>query len=189
MKVTGIILAGGKSSRMGTDKGLIDLNGQPMVQYVINVLSKVVNDLIIIANDPRYMQFNYLVYPDLVHEKGPVGGIYTALNHTQTEKNLIVSCDSPFITKELLLTLINQSNNCDIVVPNYEGKSHPLIGVYSKSIMPIFKTNLDKKHLKLSLVNEQTNYKLLNLSANQFDASIFKNMNTQTDLKNITHEN
>lgn len=189
MEVTGIILAGGKSSRMEQDKGLVDLNGKPMIQYIIDVLKPVTSNIIIIANNDEYKSFGYPVYKDIIKEKGPVGGIYTALNQSKTEKNLILSCDTPFVTKELLLHLIEQSNDYDIIVPNYQGKTHPLIGIYSKSIQPVFKHSLDKNLLKLSLVIEQTNYKLLNLDAKQFKASIFKNINTLNDLKNITDEN
>ena len=92
MEITGIILAGGKSSRMGTDKGLLLLNGKPMVKYVIDVLSKVTSKIIIIANNDEYKQFGYKVYSDLIKDKGPVGGIYTAMNYTNSNTNICISC-------------------------------------------------------------------------------------------------
>ena len=80
--ITGVILAGGKSSRMGFDKGLAILNGKPMIQYVIDVFEKLGLDIIIISNSPGYETFGYPIYNDLIPEKGPVGGIYTCLLYT-----------------------------------------------------------------------------------------------------------
>ncbi len=85
MQATGIILAGGKSSRMGEDKGLVLLNGKPMIQYVIEALKGVVSDIIIISNNASYNKFGIPVYPDIIKDKGPVGGIFTGLHHSKTQ--------------------------------------------------------------------------------------------------------
>ena len=79
MQVTGIILAGGKSSRMGEDKGLLLLNNIPMIQYIINVFDTLKIPVMIIANNDNYKQFHLPVYTDIVKDKGPAGGILSAL--------------------------------------------------------------------------------------------------------------
>jgi len=183
MNVTGVILAGGKSSRMGTDKGLIDLDGKPMITHVINVLQKVASKVIIIANNPSYNQFNLEVYPDLFPEKGPVGGIYTALNCSKTEKNIILSCDTPFVNEKLLNNLLLQSKDYEITVSKFKNKIHPLIGVYSQSVKTIFEENLNKNRLKLGLVNQQTELNIVHYNDCDFDEKIFFNINTPTELK------
>ena len=106
MRITGVILAGGKSSRMGTDKGLLELNGKPLIQYAIDTLKSIGLEIIIISNNSDYEQFGFPVYPDIIPDKGPIGGVYTALSYSSTEKNLIVSCDTPFLSKKLLNYLI-----------------------------------------------------------------------------------
>lgn len=188
MDITGVILAGGKSSRMGTDKGLLLLNGKPMVQYVIDALSKVVSKIIIISNNEAYKQFGLDVFPDLVKEKGPVGGIYTALSYSSTESNICVSCDTPFITEKLLNLLIENSANFDITVSRYKDKIHPLIGVYKKSILDTFKKSLDKNQLKLSLVNKNVEYNVVEVEGGEVTEMNFYNINTQIDLKTIEND-
>ena len=108
MQATGIILAGGKSSRMGEDKGLVLLNGKPMIQYVIEALKEVVSDIIIISNNASYNKFRIPVYADLIKDKGPVGGIYTGLYHSTTELNFCISCDVPMISSDFILWLLNK---------------------------------------------------------------------------------
>ena len=108
MQATGIILAGGKSSRMGEDKGLVLLNGKPMIQYVIEALKEVVSDIIIISNNASYNKFRVPVYSDIIKDKGPVGGIYTGLYHSTTELNFCISCDVPMISSDFIFWLLNK---------------------------------------------------------------------------------
>ncbi len=76
---TGIILAGGKSSRMGTEKGLVEINHKKMIEYSIDQLKKVTENIIIISNTNKYNYLKYPVYEDLIKDIGPIGGIYTGL--------------------------------------------------------------------------------------------------------------
>ena len=100
--ITGVILAGGKSSRMGTDKGVLELNGKKIIEHIIYSIKPVVDEIIIISNSNNYDYLGFKVYSDIIKERGPLAGIHTALTHTTTERNLIVSCDIPFINSELL---------------------------------------------------------------------------------------
>ena len=77
--ITGVVMAGGESSRMGTDKGVLEINGKPMVEVIISALKPVVDDIIIIANNSNYDYLGYKVYNDLIKKSGPLGGIYSAL--------------------------------------------------------------------------------------------------------------
>lgn len=188
MNVTGFILAGGKSSRMGTDKGLLLLNGKPMVEYVIDTLSKIVSNVIIISNNEEYKQFDLEVLPDLIEDKGPVGGVFTALSYSSTETNICVSCDTPFVTEKLLNLLIKNSANFDVTVSSYKNKIHPLIGVYKKKAKSTFKRSLDNEQLKLGLVNKELDYNVVNVDENEIVELNFYNINTQADLKTMENE-
>jgi len=187
--VTGIILAGGKSSRMGVDKGLLEVNGQPMIQSIIDTLKSITKTILIISNNSEYKKFGIPVYEDLIKEQGPVGGIYTALEKTDTETNIIISCDTPFITTEVLYKLLQNSETEKVVIAKHNGREHPLLGIYKKESSKVFKSNLDQNQLKLRLVNTQLDYKVVVLPNEEFTNRTFANINTKEDLKQISNGN
>ena len=95
-----IILAGGRSSRMGTEKGLMPFRGKPMIRHIIDLLQSLdINPIQIITQHGAYEQFELPCYPDLIQNKGPLGGIYSGLVHSTATKNLVLGCDMPFLTK------------------------------------------------------------------------------------------
>ena len=190
MHATGIILAGGKSSRMGEDKGLVLLNGKPMVQYIIEVLKEVVSDIIIISNNESYTKFGIPVYADIIKDKGPVGGIYTGLYNSKTELNFCISCDVPMISSDFILWLLKRSGKSYITIPMYKDKVHQMIGVYSKHVLSNFKESTEKGHLKLSQVNSDMACEIIDIEKEyaNFDELIFSNINTKNELRSITNE-
>ncbi|HIP37728.1 MAG TPA: molybdenum cofactor guanylyltransferase [Crocinitomix sp.] len=183
MEITGVILAGGKSSRMGQDKGLLKFNGKSLIQYAIDTLKPITSQIIIIANNYSYNTFNYPVYNDIIKNKGPVGGIYTALTHSQTKTNIILSCDTPFVSTELLKLLLAKHQNYDVTLPKYNHKIHPIVGIYNTSNLSHFKQSLYNNHLKLIEVNQQINTQIVEIDTKHFKQNIFYNINTPTQLK------
>jgi molybdopterin-guanine dinucleotide biosynthesis protein A len=185
MKVTGIILAGGKSVRMGTDKGLVMFKGIPMIQHLINQFEQLNLPIVIISNNEAYSKFGVRVVQDLIKDKGPVGGIYTALSFSDTEVNVIVSCDVPFVEKELIELLVRESAEHEVTISSFEGKEHPLIGVYKKSVVDVFKAHLDKDQLKLREVIKLVKTKVIEFSDPEMlvNARSFNNINTKMELK------
>jgi molybdenum cofactor guanylyltransferase len=190
MHATGIILAGGKSSRMGEDKGLVLLNGKPMVQYIIEALKEVVSEIIIISNNESYNKFGIPVYADIIKDKGPVGGIYAGLHHSKTQLNFCISCDVPMISSDFILWLLKRSGNASITLPMCEDKVHQMIGVYSKHVLSNFKESIEKEHLKLSQVNKDMACEIIDIEKEyaNFDELIFRNINTKDELIKIAHE-
>ncbi|MBL1281060.1 MAG: molybdenum cofactor guanylyltransferase [Fluviicola sp.] len=186
-KITGVILAGGLSSRMGTDKGLMLLNGKAMIQYLIDTLKPILAEVIIIANNKEYDKFGLKVFPDKIPFKGPVGGIYSGLHHSKTEKVLIVSCDTPFITKELIQLLIDSENN-EVVISKQDDKLQPLIGLYSKNTMSTFKRCIEEDKLKLRKVLAVLQTKIINLDESDIDSSVFYNINTLSEFNKAKNE-
>ena len=100
--ITGIVLAGGKSSRMGLDKGLINMNNQTFIEAIINAMRPLVGDIIIVSNNSDYDQFGYLRINDLIKDSGPMAGLYSGLYFSQSDYNLVLSCDIPFIKTDVL---------------------------------------------------------------------------------------
>ncbi|MBT5404168.1 MAG: molybdenum cofactor guanylyltransferase [Crocinitomicaceae bacterium] len=184
MATTGIILAGGKSTRMGEDKGLVFLDGSPMITHVIEHLKEVVDEIIVIANNAEYQQFGFPVYSDLVMGKGPVGGIYTGLFYSKTEVNLCISCDAPFVSAPFLKWLLSRANSSNITLPRFNENVYQLIGVYKKSAFPIFKKNLNSDRLKLSKVNDEAGCAIVDAgkSGLLLREKEFSNMNRKSDL-------
>jgi len=179
-KISIIILAGGKSSRMGQDKGLMILNGKAMIENIISTAKKITDQIIIVANNPEYKKFGHKVIEDIFPGKGPLGGIYTGLKSSTTEKNIILSCDVPFIKKELLEFILSESGDNDITVPVFETKIHPLIGVYSKQCLNVILDNIQKDKLKVTGIFDDLVTKQIDVNA--FDPSNFRNINSAEDL-------
>ena len=109
--ITGIILAGGKSSRMGTDKGFLVLKGKSFIQHSIDVLKPLVSEIIIVSDNPEYDAFNFKRIEDIIKDAGPIAGICSGLKASSSQYNLVLSCDIPLIKAEILQKLINAINN------------------------------------------------------------------------------
>ncbi len=150
-KLTGIILSGGKSSRMGMDKGLTLLNGKPLIYYAIETFESVCDHIIISANSPDYNQFGYPVQADIYKDCGPIGGIYTGLESSETEKNLVLSCDIPLISTALIKFVLRHSDKKKVCVPVQEnGFPEPLCAYYPKTSLQLLKKFIIQKNYKLS---------------------------------------
>ena len=133
-KITGVILAGGENSRMGTDKGLLPVDGENIVERIIAAMKSSVQEIIIITNGNNYDYLGYKVYNDLIKNCGPMGGIYTGLSFSKTDKNFVVSCDMPFVSKELVQFMVEGASNCQIAIPLHNGKVNILNGQESNNI-------------------------------------------------------
>lgn len=186
MEVGVILLAGGKSSRMGADKGLLLVNKKPMIASIIDTVSSISNNIIIVSNKNEYQQFGFPVVEDLIKNAGPLAGIYTGLRYSKAEKNIVLSCDVPFVSGALLRFLIKKSSNVDVTIVKKNNRIHPLIGVYTKNCLPIFEEELTHQQLKVRLALQKVNLNTVN--ATKFDEHNFININTPTDLKFAKNE-
>lgn len=182
---TGYILAGGKSSRMGEDKGLKPFNGKPLVQTVIDQMQLAFEKVVLVSNNSDYKQFGLEVIEDVVKNIGPAGGILTALQHSTTDKNFVVSCDMPFIQCDAIEFIIKNCNDAEIFLPERNGNLEPLFGVYSKICLPKWEALIACDCIKLREMVEHFNLKTMDVSAQDyFSEKLFKNLNTQDEFKN-----
>ena len=134
--ITGIVLAGGKSSRMGSDKGLLTINDKTFVEHVIVAMKPLVDKIIIVSNNKDYDQFGYRRVEDSIKDSGPLAGLYSGLKHSETEFNLVLSCDIPMIKTELLKKLVDADlENHEVVQIESNTKTMPLIAMYKKQCM------------------------------------------------------
>lgn len=177
--ITGIILAGGKSSRMGTDKGLIRLNGKPMIQHILDPMAKICQRILIVTSNPMYGMFGFELVKDEAPDYGPVMGILSGLKQSDTDRNLVLSCDAPFVTFDLLKKLVLHSDNTDVIAAQSEKRIHPLIAVYNRSCLPVFEQAVIDNEHRLKTVLEQLKVEELIVENDEQ----LRNLNTQADLK------
>jgi molybdopterin-guanine dinucleotide biosynthesis protein A len=183
--ITGIILAGGKSSRMGSEKGLILLHDKPFIQHSIEALQPLVNEIIIVSSNSDYDTFGVKRVEDMIPDSGPVAGLHAGLTHSTTKENLVISCDVPLLTTSLLKKLLSHTKeDYDIIQFEAEGKTIPLIALYKK--------HCANKCEELLIHGERRLRKLVmtlktkTISVIEKEHVLVTNMNTIEDLKAIT---
>lgn len=196
--ITGIILAGGKSTRMGVDKSLLKINDKTLVEISFDKLSKIFHRVLIISDNENKFDIDAAEqFKDIFTNAGPLGGIHSGLKHSDDNLNFILSCDMPLITTELITHLCEQHGNNDITIPQYAGQNHFLCGVYSRSCLPNIERKLNsginystdgKKNFKFSLKNLIASLQANIINADNLhfsNTSLFYNVNTPEDLEFI----
>ncbi|MBK6522170.1 MAG: molybdenum cofactor guanylyltransferase [Bacteroidia bacterium] len=190
IQINAYVLCGGKSTRMGTEKGLVNLQGKEFVRHITDTLKRITDSIAIIANNNGYERFGYNIIGDLVKEKGPLAGIYTGLMHSNKELNLFLSCDIPLVKEEAIIHLIESSvKNEGATVTEHNGKTEPLFAVYRKTQATLIKELLDKDELSvmnsLSIIGSQK----IPLSGESFyDEKMLCNINTKKELEILEEE-
>ncbi|WP_394239345.1 molybdenum cofactor guanylyltransferase [Niallia oryzisoli] len=150
MKTTAIILAGGKSSRMGTNKALLTLNGKTVIEGIAESLEKTADELLIVTNTPDDYKFLHLpMTEDKWKGMGPLAGIEAGLSASKTEHNLIVACDMPFISVDLGTYLLSCLEDYQAAVPEISGRLHPLFAAYRKDVKGAVTKALDENQLRI----------------------------------------
>ncbi len=185
MKVTGILLAGGKSSRMGQEKGLIPFLGKPLISFAIRFLSKTCDLVLISSDSEKYHSFGFEVVPDEIPGRGPMGGIYSCLKHSYTQSNLILSCDMPFVSTELINYLIKNSDGYQATVPWHFGDHfEPMCAIYDKSMIPVLETFMSKDNYKLPDVFREVALNAIRIDEKLsfYHPHLFFNINSDSDL-------
>lgn len=180
--ITGVVLAGGKSTRMGRDKGSVRFRGKPLVCHALHTLGSVVSELLLSANEPVYKRFHDRVVHDLHPDLGPAGGIVTAMHHSRTPYLLVMPCDMPFVPPGFLRRLIEKAEK-DIVVPVHEGRTEPLLGLYALSIKPQLESFLNKGNRSLQGFLRWMDVQRVPVRTSQGEGDPFRNLNSPADLK------
>lgn len=152
-QVTGIVLAGGASRRMGRNKALLPIQGMSLIERTVQALDEVSGRVILSTNTPESYQFLGLeCVPDLYAGQGPMAGLHAALKSSQSTWNMVAACDMPHIHERFLrglLKLANQQLTADAVIPVVEGRVHPLLAAYRKEIVEGLERRLIKGQLRM----------------------------------------
>jgi molybdopterin-guanine dinucleotide biosynthesis protein A len=197
--ITGIVLAGGKSSRMGTNKSFLKFGDKEAVEITINLMKSLFSEVIISSNQPEeYEKFGLPIFKDIYEFKGPLAGIHSGLLHSQTEKNFVISCDVPLITKEMIEYLVESEGESDIVICKADGFNQQLVGFYKKSLLPDIEKILSENqeetraeqqhHRKCNVMRlvESSKSKIIDANSLPFyKEDMFFNMNRPADYEKI----
>lgn len=189
--VTGVILAGGKSRRMGENKALLQLGGDSLIGHVIHRMRLVTDELLLITNNPSlYTHLDLPMHEDIISNTGALGGIHTGLSYASHDAVLCVACDSPFLVPELITYLVSVLNEYDAVMP-YTFRDNTkqltlqtLCAAYSKCCLPIIERMLQESELRVHALYERANIKRIPPEIWQrFDPAgiSFFNINTPED--------
>jgi len=134
--VSGVILAGGKSSRYGRNKALVNVDGIPLIKRVLRVIEPLFPSIVLITNTPEtYAFLNLPMFEDRIKGLGPLGGILTGLEVISEDAGFFVACDMPFLNSDLIRYLANVRHGFDVVVPTFAGKFEALHALYTKNCL------------------------------------------------------
>ena len=185
--ITGIILAGGKSSRMGEDKGFLKLNGKTFMSSIIAALKPIVGEIIIVSNNSEYDVFNLKRVADSMEDSGPLAGLYSGLLHSETENNIVLSCDVPLISSSVLKKLLEGApSETEVIQFESEGKTMPLVAMYKKKCRHHFLKLLQTNERRLRFAIDQLDVKTITLDSEL--GKTVRNINTISELKDLKHE-
>ena len=186
--MTGIILAGGKNSRMGINKAFLEIDGTRVIDNILAVYRKIFSEIIIVTNDPlSYTEFSEtLIVTDIYKEKGALGGIYTGLFYAAYDYSFVAACDMPFLNEDFIIYLTEQTDKFDIVVPELPEGFQPLHAIYSRICLSHIKKLLIANKLKIAGFYKEV--RLLSIPEEKIkpfskDERLFLNVNTRKDLE------
>jgi molybdopterin-guanine dinucleotide biosynthesis protein A len=149
-KVTGVILAGGKSRRYGQNKALVQIQGSPLIQRVVGIMRSVFQDLLLITHQPE--EYAFLDLPttrDLIPGLGPIGGLYTALRVIPAQTAFLVACDMPFLNPRLIRYMVESRGDYDVVVPRIGSNYEALHALYRKTCLPVLEKFIKSGHYQM----------------------------------------
>ena len=184
--MTGIILAGGKNSRIAMTKALIQLGEQTIIERTVRLFQKLFDEVIIVTNSfDDYVHLGATLTTDLIPETGPLGGIYSGLVRSSSDYNFVVACDMPFIDPAIILHLQNYtySGSYDVIVPEFNGFIEPLFAFYSKNCSPSVLDHIHQRNFKIRSFYSRVKVKEVPCSHFKSVERAFFNINTREDLQ------
>jgi len=184
--LTVAVQAGGQSRRMGKDKSFVLFGGRPLIEIVLEKVSGLGDELILITNKPAaYAHLGLPLFPDVYPNHGSLGGIYTAVYHATFPHTLVVACDMPWLNRDLLRYMISLRNTADVIIPRWQKFPEPLHAIYSKACLPAIQASLKAGQLKITRFFPQINVRYVEPEEiRRFDrhGRSFANINTPDDL-------
>ena len=185
--MTGIILAGGRSRRIGRNKAFLEINGTKIIDRIVNIFKTTFHEVILVTNSPlEYLHLDLRIVTDLVPQKGALGGLYTGLFYASSHHIFVSACDMPFLNREFIDYVISKTGDFDVVVHCSEDGFQPLHAVYSKRCMRHMEALMKSERLKITEIYRKVKVREINArDIRPFDpeGTLFFNVNTPEDLE------
>ena len=186
--VTAFVLAGGKSTRMGVDKAFVQWNGRTLLARALDVARTVAPDVRIVGRREKFAEFAPVV-EDQFRDCGPLGGIHAALRASQTELNLILAVDMPFVSEAFLHSLLaaaRSARDADVVLPRVGGRWQPLCAIYRREFGVTAESALRSGRNRIDRLFDVVRLRVIDekeLGGAGFSLNLFQNLNTPEDLE------
>jgi molybdopterin-guanine dinucleotide biosynthesis protein A len=186
--LTAFILAGGKSTRMGTDKAFVDYAGRTLLARALELTRSVAFDVRIVGSKEKFAAFAPVV-EDVIRDCGPLGGIHAALRASSTELNVMLAVDVPFVSRAFLQYLIAQARRAPeaaVVVPRGDGGWQPLCAVYHREFASVAERALLAGRNKIDRLFDEVRTRVIEqeeLEGAGFSSAVFRNLNTPEELE------
>ena len=187
--LSAFILAGGKSTRMGTDKAFLEFEGRTLLARALDLAHSVTQKVSIVGNRERFASFGRVV-EDIFRDCGPLAGIHAALRCSTTELNLMLAVDMPFISPAFLQYLLRQAQSAPeavVIVPRASGRRQPLCAMYRRDFAGFAETALGRGQNRIDRLFEEIRTRMIDeteLDRAGFSLEIFRNLNTPDELEN-----
>ncbi len=186
--MTGLIIAGGKSRRLGIDKRFLNIGGRTCIQRVLDAYRGFFDEVLIVADSVQpFQSLGVRVVVDLIPGKAALGGLYTGLHYAAGERVFAAAADMPLITPAAIRIVLDQASDGDIVIPDLDGKLQPMHAVYSKACLPSLRTLVEAGTLKVQDLCHCPELRVQRIPQSAFTAvdpalRSFFNINTPDDL-------
>ncbi len=193
--ITGVILAGGKSTRMGVNKSFLQVGDKKIIERISDLMKLIFEKVILITNTPDDYKFlNLPLFEDVYKWKGPLAGIHSALVHSGTEKIFVLSCDVPFMSKEMIEYIVDYKTDYPVTICKVNEHIQQLVGKYSKSVLSVIEKILSddlsvenvslrkKRSVSVLQLLEKVGADIINAESLDFySEQLFVNINTPQD--------
>jgi molybdopterin-guanine dinucleotide biosynthesis protein A len=160
--LTGIILSGGKSIRMGENKAFIEIEGVPIIHRIHTLFKNLFLETIIVTNQKDlFSNLESRIYNDLLPQRGVLGGLYTGLFFSSFQYSFCVACDMPFLKEKVIEYLIKDIEGYDVIVPRTTDGLQPLHAIYSKNCLGPIKKVIEQEKFKIIDIYPMVNVKII----------------------------
>ena len=191
--ITGIILSGGKSVRMGENKAFIDIDGIPIMNRIHTLFKTLFQEIIIVTNQEElFSGLDAKIYSDLIPNGGVLAGLYTGLFFSAYAYSFCVACDMPFLNRSVIQYLISKIDDSDVIVPRTQDGLQPLHAIYSKNCLGAIRTTIGEGRYRI--IDFYPMVKIKTIEEHEFRSldprmESFVNVNTPEELRLIRRRN
>lgn len=191
-KLNAVLLAGGESSRFGSDKALISFDGMTLIEYIYNNLQENFSRVIVVGSQDKYSFLKGAeIREDIYQDSGPLAGIYTGLYYSESRYNFICGCDMPFLDKDYFDLLKKEKVEkpaAEIIVPRFKGYLEPLAAIYKRSLLAKIRVEILNNNLKIKSFYQKSSKRIIKEELLKKDLNIdlerlFFNLNYPEDLE------